>query len=345
MVVADLGDLESVRRAAHELGRLPAIHVLVHNAGALSETFDLTAQGLERTAAVQLVGPFLLTTLIRDQLASGWARVVWVTSGGMYAEPLDVDWLESPAPDFDGVRAYARVKRAQVSLCAAWAPRLEPLGITMTVMHPGWVDTPGLRRSLPTFARLMSHLLRTPAQGVDTILWLVTTSRESTPPGTLWLDRRIRSRHRLARTRRSDTDDARERLLQFCREMSGIDVDSGTIAMRMWMVDPALLCRKHLLGEHVECHMFRGSLLKGKSLRGFLEDGLLDSRELARRHDQIGAGDAATRLPPSFTHASGFRHEGGDRRGRRGEIAARAGDAMRRVPSTPIEPEWVSTST
>lgn len=227
MVVADLGDLESVRRAAHELGRLSAIHVLVHNAGAVSETFDLTAQGLERTAAVQLVGPFLLTTLIRDQLASGWARVVWVTSGGMYAEPLDVDWLESPAPDFDGVRAYARVKRAQVSLCAAWAPRLKPLGITMTVMHPGWVDTPGLRRSLPTFARLMSHLLRTPAQGVDTILWLVTTSRESTPPGTLWLDRRIRSRHRLARTRRSDTDEARERLLQFCHESSGIDVERG----------------------------------------------------------------------------------------------------------------------
>ncbi len=53
------------------------------------------------------------------------------------------------------------------------------------------------------------------------------------------------------------------------------------------MVDPTLLCRKHLLGEHVECHMFRGSLLKGTSLRGFLESGLLDSRLLARRHDQL----------------------------------------------------------
>lgn len=53
------------------------------------------------------------------------------------------------------------------------------------------------------------------------------------------------------------------------------------------MVDPALLCRKHLLGEHVECHMFRGSLRKGTSLRGFLDTGLLDSRLLARRHDQL----------------------------------------------------------
>ncbi len=53
------------------------------------------------------------------------------------------------------------------------------------------------------------------------------------------------------------------------------------------MVDPSVLCRKHLLGEHVECHMFRGSLLKGTSLRGFLDAGLLNSRVLARRHDQL----------------------------------------------------------
>ena len=59
--------------------------------------------------------------------------------------------------------------------------------------------------------------------------------------------------------------------------------------MRMWMVDPELLCRKHLLGEHVECHMFRGSLRKGLSLRGFLVAGLLDSRSLAHRHDQLAA--------------------------------------------------------
>jgi len=53
------------------------------------------------------------------------------------------------------------------------------------------------------------------------------------------------------------------------------------------MVDPTVLCRKHLLGEHVECHMFRGSLHKGTSLRGFIETGLLDSRLLGERHDLL----------------------------------------------------------
>lgn len=66
------------------------------------------------------------------------------------------------------------------------------------------------------------------------------------------------------------------------------------------MVDPALLCRKHLLGEHVECHMFRGSLLKGKSLQGFLTTGLLDSRALARRHDRL----AKEMLRRGYRHAS-----------------------------------------
>ena len=57
----------------------------------------------------------------------------------------------------------------------------------------------------------------------------------------------------------------------------------------MWMVDPSEMCRQHLLGEHVECHMFRGSLLKGRSLQGFLETGLLDSRQLTRRHRDLVA--------------------------------------------------------
>ena len=33
--------------------------------------------------------------------------------------------------------------------------------------------------------------------------------------------------------------------------------------MRMWMIDPKLLCRKHLLGEHLEIHMFVGTINKG----------------------------------------------------------------------------------
>ena len=219
VVVADMGDLESVRAAAVHLNRIGPIDVLVHNAGSLSHERKVSAQGIEVTAAVQLVGPFLLSRLLGAQLEAGHARIVWVTSGGMYAQPLDVDLIEMEG-EYDGVTAYARVKRAQVSLVARWAPELSLRGVTMVAMHPGWVDTPGVQNSLPTFRRLMGPLLRTIGEGADTIVWLATT-REPPQAGGLWLDRLIRSSHRLARTRRTDTKREREQLWQYCLTRSG----------------------------------------------------------------------------------------------------------------------------
>lgn len=55
--------------------------------------------------------------------------------------------------------------------------------------------------------------------------------------------------------------------------------------MRMWMVNPEYLCRKHLLGEHVECHMFAGTIRRGVSLAGYLRKGLFEPGELRLRHD------------------------------------------------------------
>lgn len=57
--------------------------------------------------------------------------------------------------------------------------------------------------------------------------------------------------------------------------------------MRMWMVDPHVLCRKHLLGEHVELHMLVGSIRKGISLGGYVKNGLVDTRQITTRHDSL----------------------------------------------------------
>ena len=70
-------------------------------------------------------------------------------------------------------------------------------------MHPGWADTPGLAESLPGFHGLMGPLLRTPAEGVDTITWLATTQGSDVQDGRLYLDRRPRPFDRLRRTRLS----------------------------------------------------------------------------------------------------------------------------------------------
>jgi dehydrogenase/reductase SDR family member 12 len=224
-VVADTGDLAALRRAAAELvERHRAIHVLIHNAGALDDVRQTSPQGIELTVASQVVGPFLLTELLLPALKAGApARVLWVSSGGMYSEPLSVDRLEMSTGDYNGTIAYARAKRAQVTLAELWAERLAGDRVFVHTMHPGWADTPGVVRSLPTFRRVVGPLLRTPAEGADTLIWLaVDEGAPLAQSGCFWLDRRPRPLHRLASTRRSDTPEERERLWRWAVEKSGL---------------------------------------------------------------------------------------------------------------------------
>ena len=57
--------------------------------------------------------------------------------------------------------------------------------------------------------------------------------------------------------------------------------------MRMWMVNPEVMCRRHLLGEHVELHMFVGSLQRKKNITGYIENDLLEPQSIIQRHKDI----------------------------------------------------------
>lgn len=57
--------------------------------------------------------------------------------------------------------------------------------------------------------------------------------------------------------------------------------------MRMWMVNPRLMCSRHLLGEHVEIHMLVGSLRRKKSVAGFIAKGLLEVHSVRKRHAEL----------------------------------------------------------
>lgn len=59
--------------------------------------------------------------------------------------------------------------------------------------------------------------------------------------------------------------------------------------MRMWMVNPELLCRKHLLGEHFELHMLTGAIAKGISLAGYIEKGLVEVHSIIPRHTDLAS--------------------------------------------------------
>lgn len=215
--VLDVSDLDAVRAwAARAPGRL---YGLVHNAGLLPHDRRESRQGLEVTLATHVVGPWLLTSLLRPALDAAGGRVVFVSSGGMYTRPLsleDVDWRARP---YDGLIAYAQTKRMQVVLAGLMAERWGAGGTRFHAMHPGWADTPAVREALPRFWRFMRGRLRTPEEGADTVVWLCVAPEGATTTGGFWFDRAARSAHLLPGTRERRAD--RDALWSLCERLAG----------------------------------------------------------------------------------------------------------------------------
>jgi NAD(P)-dependent dehydrogenase (short-subunit alcohol dehydrogenase family) len=218
---ADMASLPDVRQVAATLGGRP-VDVLVHNAGVLPDRRIETAEGLELTFATHVAGPHLLTKLLRPALEESAAgRIVWVSSGGMYTRRLDVrdpQWT-TRAP-YDGVLAYAETKRAQVVLSALWADAFRDTRVVVNAMHPGWADTPSVRTSLPGFHRLMRAVLRTPAEGADTVIWLAAADRARERRGAFYFDRVVRRTHFLPWTR--ETEEDRAALWALCERLTPV---------------------------------------------------------------------------------------------------------------------------
>jgi len=226
--LCDLSDLDSVRQFAERFAtQAERLDVLVNNAGVLPARRTMSPNGIELTFATNVLGPFLLTNLLLPLLEqSAPARIIDVSSGGMYTQRIGVDDLQSERGEFDGATAYARTKRAQVILTEIWAKRLEGRGIVVHAMHPGWADTPGVKASLPRFYRVTRPLLRTPEQGADTIVWLGAADEPARSTGLFWHDRRPRPTHLLPGTR--ETQQERQRLWAQCVRLSGCEEHSLT---------------------------------------------------------------------------------------------------------------------
>lgn len=236
---ADLGDLDEVAALCDRLGRtLDRVDVLAHVAGSLLPERSTTREGIDTTLVVGVVAPFLITERLLGILAAGGgARVVTMTSGGMYLEQFDLARLATSARRYRGAAAYARAKRAQVVLTGAWQRRYGSMGLRCYAVHPGWADTPGLSAGMPRFAAIMGPLLRQPGEGADTLVWLAAGGAGESGVGRLWLDRRPRSPDRVPwswvtpGTRRRQED----ALFEWCRRQVGDRVGPDpTTATEPW---------------------------------------------------------------------------------------------------------------
>src|ERR1017187_6376121 len=147
--VADLSSQSEVRRLADEvLQSLSRIDVLVNNVGGYWNTRHVTADGLERTFALNHLAPFLLTNLLLDRLQhSAPARVVTVSSNVQAIGRIDFEDLQGER-SYSGARAYNQSKLANVLFTyqlASWPAGCRRPPSPPTRCIPAW----SARRSEP----------------------------------------------------------------------------------------------------------------------------------------------------------------------------------------------------
>ena len=218
--LCDVSDLADVRRFADDLAsRVDRLDVLVHNAGSMPPERTEAPGGHELTVALHVLGPLLMTELLLPVLRGHAARVVLVTSGGMYTQRLPVRDPDYERGEYRGTIAYARSKRMQVALAPLMQQRWAGAGLGVHVMHPGWADTPGVATSLPVFKKITGPLLRDTEQGADTVVWLAATDPQP-EGGRLWMDRAERPAHYRKSTRESAAE--REQVWAWVLDAAGL---------------------------------------------------------------------------------------------------------------------------
>ncbi|KAG7237196.1 hypothetical protein INR49_032694 [Caranx melampygus] len=232
--ILDLSETKKVWEFAEAFKRkYKALNVLINNAGAIMSQRDVNVEGLEKSFATNVLGVYILTkTLIPLLEKSADPRVITVSSGGMLVQKLRTGNLQSDRGRYDGTMVYAQHKRQQVVMTDQLAKT--HTNIHFSVMHPGWVDTPGNRPHTHTHAYAcihtythtlihQTHSLFKPApvcfllsrgqchaglpslhegepadpeQGADTVVWLAVSEAATTnPSGRFYQDRRMVSTH------------------------------------------------------------------------------------------------------------------------------------------------------
>jgi NAD(P)-dependent dehydrogenase (short-subunit alcohol dehydrogenase family) len=193
--LADLSLMREVRRVGAEIAAAePRIDVLVNNAGAIFAERRVTAEGLERTFALNHMSYFILTAALLDQLRAAPAgRIVSTASRAHRGASLDFDDLQG-ARSYNGWRAYQRSKLANILFTRELARRLQGAGVAANCLHPGFVASHFGDEAGGWTAPLLSLAKRfaiSPEQGADTIVHLASAPEVAEIGGEYFAKRRI----------------------------------------------------------------------------------------------------------------------------------------------------------
>lgn len=190
----DLSSMASVRRfAAEASSRYPQIHVLVNNAAMWTTERQETAEGNEVVLATNVLGPYLLSTLLIESLKAGApSRIVNTVS--QQAAGLELDDLQWKRRPFSGYRVYGQSKQCNRMLTWGLAKRLEGTGVTVNAVEPGFVRTELNRQAsglMALFIQISARLVATsPEKGADAITWLASSPEHDKTHNKLFSSKR-----------------------------------------------------------------------------------------------------------------------------------------------------------
>jgi NAD(P)-dependent dehydrogenase (short-subunit alcohol dehydrogenase family) len=190
--IADLLSLaETTQVGARIAAEEPRIDVLINNAGNIFASRAVTADGLERTFALNHMAYFLLTKQLRERLvASAPARIVNTASHAHRGQFLDFDDLQTEK-NYRPMAAYGRSKLANILFTRELARRLAGTGVTANCLHPGFVATGLGQRDGGIFAvmvRLSVVFAANPERGAKTIVHLAASPNVATITGGYFVD-------------------------------------------------------------------------------------------------------------------------------------------------------------
>jgi len=177
LFIADLSSQASIRELSATLHRqLFRIDVLINNAAAAFAMREFTIDRIEKTFAVNHLGPFLLTNLLLDLIRrSSAGRVVNVTAG-IPGSP-SAEFMENlqGQKHYSQFSAYRFSKVGNILFTYELARRLQGTGITVNCLHPGPIRTDFGQKAggtLSLMSKIFRPIMRSPEVGARTPIYL-----------------------------------------------------------------------------------------------------------------------------------------------------------------------------
>jgi NAD(P)-dependent dehydrogenase (short-subunit alcohol dehydrogenase family) len=196
-LMANLFLLSEVRRMAASFNeKYDRLDVLINNAGVMmGKEREETSEGREKTIAINLLAPVLLTTLLMDMLRqSSQARIINVSSSAhkQNAKPDFNDWECNKR--YGPFRAYGNAKLFLILYSQRLAKQL-PSNITVNTLHPGAIATnfsvdSNLGGFINFSGKIARRFFKTAEQGADTVIYLASSPEVNGVTGEYFIDRK-----------------------------------------------------------------------------------------------------------------------------------------------------------